>query len=174
ELSIAMVSLQFFYRKKAILMEKSAITKVECNDQIIQVKLLNVEKNSLFVGNIFKDISLCGVNIDMISQVMLEDEMRIDFTCDLKDQKKLNDALEKVKEKHHRIMIYENRNVAKINVEGKQMKDEVGVAADIFEILGKQQIPLLQVTTSEISISYVIPKEFMDKAVNEIKKAYLL
>lgn len=155
-------------------MIQSAITKVECNDQIIQVKLLNVEKNSLFIGDIFKEISKSGVNVDMISQVMLEEEMRIDFTCDLKDQKKLNDALEKVKKKHKRIMIYENRNVAKINVEGKQMRNEVGVAAAIFEILGKQQVPLLQVTTSEISISYVIPKEYMDKAVNEIKKGYLL
>lgn len=152
-------------------MKESAITKIECNDEIIQVKLLNVEKNVLFIGNIFKDISMCGVNIDMISQVMLEEEIRIDFTCDLKDQKRLNEALEKVKEKHQRIMVFENRNVAKINVEGKEMKDEVGVAANIFEILGKQQIPILQVTTSEISISYVIPKEFMDKAVEGIRES---
>ena len=149
------------------------ITKIECNDQIIQVKLLNVEKNSLFIGEIFKQISLYGVNIDMISQVMLEDEMRIDFTCQREDQKKLNEALEEVKKKHQRIMIYQNRNVAKIMVEGDQMKDEVGVAATIFEIFGKHQIPLLQVTTSETSISYVIPCEVKEIAVNEIKKCNL-
>lgn len=155
-------------------MERNLVTHVECNDQIIQVKLLNVEKNSLFVGNIFKEISKMGVNIDMISQVMLEDEMRIDLTCNQEDQEKLNIALENVKQLHPRIMIYQNRNVAKVMVEGEGMKDEVGVAAQIFEILGKHQIPLLQVTTSEISISYVIPKEFLDLAVNEVKKTYQL
>lgn len=77
-------------------MDKNAITQVEYNDQIIQVKLLNVEKNSLFVGSIFQEISKNGVNIDMISQVMLEDEMRIDFTCDQKDQEKLNEAIENI------------------------------------------------------------------------------
>ena len=41
----------------------------------------------------------------MISQVMLEDEMRIDFTCDDSQQKLLNVALEKVKEDHPRIMV---------------------------------------------------------------------
>lgn len=150
------------------------ITQVESNDQIIQVKLLNVEKNSLFVGDIFQVISQMNVNIDMISQVMLEDEMRIDFTCDQSDQEALNKALEIIKKNHPRIMIYQNRNVAKIMVEGEKMKNEVGVAAEIFKILGEHQIPLLQVTTSEISISYVIPNGLMDLAVSEIKKAYQL
>lgn len=155
-------------------MNKNVVTQVEGNNQIIHVKLLNVEKNSLFVGDIFKQISQMNVNIDMISQVMLEDEMRIDFTCDLKDQENLNKALELVKEKHPRIMIYQNRNVSKIKVEGEGMKDEVGVAAHIFGIFGNLQIPLLQVTTSETSISYVIPNESMEIALLEIKKAYQL
>jgi len=150
----------------------NVINQVECRDDIIQVKLLNVEKNALFVAAIFKEISKMGVNIDMISQVMLEDEMRIDFTCYQVDQEKLNRALDNVKKNHQRIMIYQSRNVAKLMVEGEGMKDEVGVAADIFELLGKHQIPMLQVTTSEISISYVIPREFMELAREEIKKLY--
>ena len=127
-LLIAMVSLQFFYRKKAKAMNKSPITKVESDHEIIQVKFINVEKNPLFIGNIFKQISLKGVNVDMISQVMLEDDMRIDFTCPLSDQRKLNEALEEIKRKHDRIMIFQNRNVAKVMVEGEKMKDEIGVA----------------------------------------------
>lgn len=155
-------------------MKKNIITQVECNNQIIQVKLLNVEKNSLFVGDIFQVISQMNVNIDMISQVMLEDEMRIDFTCDQKDQDKLNQAIELIKKNHPRIMVYQNRNVAKIMVEGEQMKTEVGVAANMFKILGQNQVPLLQVTTSDVSISYVIPNEFMELVVSEIKKEYQL
>ena len=52
------------------------------------------------------------------------------------------------------------------------MKDEVGVAAAVFTVLGKHQIPLLQVTTSEVSISCVIPLECVDLAMSEIKKEY--
>lgn len=148
------------------------ITNVESQQSIIQVKLLNVEKNSLFVGQIFKVISQMNVNIDMISQVMLEDEMRIDFTCDQKDQERLNQALEVIKKEHPRMMIYQNRNVGKVVVEGEGMKQAVGVAAGVFEILGKYQIPMLQVTTSETSISYVVPCEFVDLAVEKIKEAY--
>ena len=173
-LLIAMVSLQFFYRKKANAMNKSPITKVESDHEIIQVKFINVEKNPLFVGNIFRQISSKGVNVDMISQVMLEDDMRIDFTCPLSDQRKLNEALEEIKWKHDRIMIFQNRNVAKVMVEGEKMKDEIGVAANVFEIFGQFQIPFSQVTTSDTSISFVIPGELKEVAVQEIKKAYQL
>ena len=173
-LLIAMVSLQFFYRKKAKAMNKSPITKVESDHEIIQVKFINVEKNPLFIGNIFKQISLKGVNVDMISQVMLEDDMRIDFTCPLSDQRKLNEALEEIKRKHDSIMIFQNRNVAKVMVEGEKMKDEIGVAANVFEIFGQFQIPFSQVTTSDTSISFVIPGELKEVAVQEIKKAYQL
>ena len=173
-LLIAMVSLQFFYRKKANAMNKSPITKVESDHEIIQVKFINVEKNPLFVGNIFRQISSKGVNVDMISQVMLEDDMRIDFTCPLSDQRKLNEALEEIKRKHDRIMIFQNRNVAKVMFEGEKMKDEIGVAANVFEIFGQFQIPFSQVTTSDTSISFVIPGELKEVAVQEIKKAYQL
>ncbi|MCD7894070.1 MAG: ACT domain-containing protein [Erysipelotrichaceae bacterium] len=152
----------------------NAISQVEYDDKIIQVKLLNVEKNSIFVADIFKDISKNNVNIDMISEVMLDDEMRIDFTCSQSDQDKLNKVLEDVKEDHPRIMVYQNRNVAKVKVQGEGMANEVGVAARIFDILGKHQIPILQITTSEISISCVIPDNFMDLAIKEIKEAYHL
>lgn len=152
----------------------NVVTSVEVNDQIIQVKLLNVEKNSLFVSDIFKRISSHGVNIDMISQVMLDDEMRIDFTCDKSSQSQLNIALEEVKKNHPRIMIYQNCHVGKIMVEGEGMKDAVGVASMIFDIFGKKQIPMYQVTTSDISISYVIDKEYLKVVQNEIKKIYQL
>ena len=156
------------------MMNKGSITNVESDHEIIQVKLINVEKNPLFIGSIFRQISMKEVNIDMISQVMLEDDMRIDFTCPLSDQKKLNEALEEIKRKHQRIMIYQNRNVAKVMVEGEKMKDEIGVAANVFEIFGKFQIPFSQVTTSDTTISFVIPSELRKVAIQEIKKAYQL
>ncbi len=145
---------------------------IESDHHIIQVKLMNVEKNSLFVGDIFQTISSMNVNIDMISEVMLEDEMRIDFTCSQDDQQNLDQALSLVKEKHPRIQIYQNRQVVKIKVESDEMKEEVGVAAHFFTVLGKNQIPLLQVTTSEVSISCVIPLEYESLALTEIQKEY--
>lgn len=42
----------------------SVITRLEIEEDIIQVKLMNVEKNPLFVADVFETISREGVNID--------------------------------------------------------------------------------------------------------------
>ena len=62
-------------------MDKKVITRVEIDEDIIQVRMKNVEKNSLFVGQIFGVLASHDINIDMISSANLENEMQIDFTC---------------------------------------------------------------------------------------------
>ena len=47
-----MVPLQFFILKKVEILKL-----IESDHHIIQVKFMNVEKNSLFVGDIFQTIS---------------------------------------------------------------------------------------------------------------------
>lgn len=164
---IAMAPLQYFFIKKMEMMKmNSVITRLEIEEDIIQVKLMNVEKNPLFVADVFETISREGVNIDMISSVMLEDEMRIDFTCDAKAQSALNKAIEEVKKNHPR---FASKNVGKLVVEG-HMENEVGFASKLFKVLGDNQIPFAQVTTSEVSISYVIEKKYLKKALEKIQE----
>ena len=167
---IAMATLQYFFYKKMEMMKmNSVITRLEIEEDIIQVKLMNVEKNPLFVADVFETISRKGVNIDMISSVMLEDEMRIDFTCDAKAQSALNKAIEEVKKNHPRIGVFASKNVGKLVVEG-HMENEVGFASKLFKVLGDNQIPFAQVTTSEVSISYVIEKKYLKKALEKIQE----
>lgn len=154
-------------------MEK-AISLVEYEDDIIQVKLQKVTKHPLYIARIFETISKEEVNIDMISQVTLEDDVQIEFTCDAKDQVKLNNAIEKLKQQNQQIEIYQNKMVSKISVEGKGMEETIGVAASVFALFGKYAIPFYQVTTSSTSISYIIDKDKRELAVTKIKEAYSL
>lgn len=148
------------------------LTRIEADPNIIQVRMENVEKNTLFVADIFNTFSAHGINIDMISSVNLEDSLRIDFTCDDHSAKALNEAIGEVTEKHPRIHIYTKRNVGKLIVEGEEMRDVPGVAARVFEVLGKNLIPFSQVTTSEISISFVLHTKYVDKALKVIKEEF--
>lgn len=150
-------------------MRANVLTRIEAVDDTIQVRLENVAKNTKFISDIFATISDCGVNIDMISSIMLEEEMRIEFTCDLKDQKKLNEAIMQIKKNHPRIVIYLSRDVGKLIVEG-DMRDEVGVAAAVFKVLGDHMIPFSQVTTSEVSMSFVIDKKYLKLAETKMKE----
>lgn len=50
------------------------------------------------------------------------------------------------------------------------MENEVGFASKLFNVLGDNQIPFAQVTTSEVSISYVIEKKYLKKALEKIQE----
>lgn len=154
-------------------MEK-AISAVSYEDDIIQVKLQKVTKHPIFIAKIFEVISSVGVTIDMISQVMLEDDVQIEFTCKASDQHALNEAITRIKENHEMLEIYQNKMVSKICVDGKGMENAVGVAANMFSLFGDNGIPFYQVTTSNTSISYIIDKDKRDLAVEKIKEAYSL
>ena len=52
------------------------------------------------------------------------------------------------------------------------MRNAVGVAAGLFEILENKNIPFMQVTTSEISISFIIETKNSPLAVQTICEAY--
>jgi aspartate kinase len=72
------------------------------------------------------------------------------------------------------IEVYKNTNVAKVSVVGTMMRTQSGIAAQLFKLLADHDIDFMLVTTSEISISYIIEKEMINKAVYAISSYFQL
>ncbi len=144
------------------------VSLVEIVDDIIQVQLDGVHKNTYFIADIFDIIAKDNVNIDMISQITLEEESRIGFTCKTSDQAHLNKAIEDIQTKYPHISATQNRTVSQVNIEGEGMKEAVGVAARIYKVFGEYNIPIHQVATSLTTISFIIDKKYAQKVKEEI------
>lgn len=155
------------------MMEK-AISKITVLEDIIQVKLGKVHKNSTFIADIFNIIASKNVDIDMISQIMLEDEVNLQITCDQDSQKALNEALELIRDKYKQIVITQDRMVSKVLVEGEGMRNTPGVAAGIFNIFARENVYIQQVSTSLTSIDFLVNKKDLSVIVEAIKKEYEL
>ena len=97
----------------------------------------------MIIAKIFTILSECGVNVDMISQVMIEDAMQIEITLDEKYQKNLNDAIMRLKDEVKQLEIATNRKYFKIAVGGKLLETTPGAAAKVFTILGDKNSCLL-------------------------------
>lgn len=154
-------------------MEK-AVDHLTILEDIILVKMDSVPKNSLFIADIFNIIASHQVDIDMISQILLEDEAKLEITCDHDAQKPLNEALKVIVDKYKNIVITQNRTVSKVLVEGEGMRNTPGVAAGLFEVFGKLNVYIMQVTTSLTSISYLVDKKDLNKVVEALKTKYEL
>ncbi len=62
--------------------------------------------------------------------------------------------------------------VAKLAVVGSGMRSHAGVAAKLFETLGKEGINLRLVSTSEIKISVLVAEQDLERAVRALHDAY--
>ena len=69
------------------------IEAISCEKEIIQLKLLNVPKHPKMIAKIFSIFKDEEINVDMISQVTVDDFVQIEITLDEKYQKNLNEAI---------------------------------------------------------------------------------
>lgn len=120
---------------------------------------------------IFSVLAENNITVDMIVQSVRnsnDDKTDIIFTiddADLSDAKRVLDAMRdegKVEE-----VIYDD-DIAKVSVVGAGMLGRPGVAARMFGALGRAGVNIDIVSTSEISISCLILRKDLDKAVQAI------
>lgn len=139
---------------------------------IIQLKLLNVPKHPKMIAKLFSILKDEDINIDMISQVTVDDFVQIEITLDQEHQLKLNQAILNLKDEFKQLQIYQIRKYAKVAVGGQLIESTPGIAAKVFETFGKANIHFYQITTSKRTISLVIDKENLDLAIKVLKDEF--
>ena len=145
------------------------IEAISCEKEIIQLKLLNVPKHPKMIAKIFSILKDEEINVDMISQVTVDDFVQIEITLDQEFQLKLNQAIMKLKDEFKQIQIYQIRKYAKVAVGGKLVET---TPAEVFDVLGQANIHFYQITTSKRTISLVIDKENLDQAIQLLKERF--
>lgn len=154
-------------------MEQKMVTGLSINDDTLMVNMQNVINKPATIAKIFTTLGDNNVNIDMISQcVMDENRLDISFTCPGEDKNLLNDALKDINGSIDEIKTDVKGDLIKVSLVGIGMMSHSGIAGKIFEIFAHNEIKFYQVTTSEISISYTIDKENKEKAVTALCKAF--
>ena len=67
-----------------------------------------------------------------------------------------------------------DEDVAKVSVVGIGMRSHTGVAAKMFQVLRDEGINIKVITTSEIKISVLIDRKYMELAVQALHDAFEL
>lgn len=156
-------------------LEQRSITGISVVDQVALVTINQYPRTSESVANLFMQLADLEVNIDMISQTLLSDDLiNISFTCDKEDLRLVYDVIQGLKMVYPSFDVIQDTSVSKLSVVGLGMRSQSGVAAKIFKLFADHSIPFKLVTTSEISISYTIPKEVTDKTVSLLAETFNL
>lgn len=155
------------------MMEARKITGVSIKDDIMMMTLHRLNTPEKSVSHLFSTLAEKEINVDMISQTLIEDGIvSIAFTCDLSEISGVRASIDAMNHDYPGFLVTEDKFVSKVSVVGLGMRSQSGVAASMFALLSKENIPFKLVTTSDISISYTIPKSLTDKAVRLIAEQF--
>ncbi len=155
------------------IMEKQVVNGVAYDKGEAKVTILNVPDSPGIAAEIFGSLTDCEINVDMIVQNVSADGKVTDitFTTPKSDADKAVTCLQNI-EGLTSATINVNPDIAKISVVGIGMVSHAGVAKIMFETLAAKNINIQVISTSEIKISVIIDKEYLELAVRALHTAY--
>ncbi len=155
------------------IMEKHVVNGVAYAKDAAKITLFNVPDIPGVAAEVFGPLTECDVNVDMIVQNISEDGQVTDITFTVPEGE-LDNALSCLNknDKLKSADIRSDKNVVKISVVGIGMVSHAGVAQTMFKALADKGINIQVISTSEIKISVIIDKEYLELAVRALHTAY--
>ncbi|WP_113930215.1 aspartate kinase [Bacillus sp. P14.5] len=149
--------------EEEVSMETGLIVRgVAFEEEIIRVTVLGLQNEITGLSSIFTTLAKNHINVDIIIQSKTETG-RINLSFSIK-RESLEDTIEVLQNNREELgfsSIEHESGLAKVSIVGSGMISNPGVAAQMFEVLANNQIPIKMVSTSEIKVSAVVDEAQM-------------
>ena len=156
-------------------MEDVLIRGVSLNKNEAKVTVSGVPNRPGVAAGIFRALAKTGINVDMIIQnIGKSADTDISFTVPKGESENAVRSLGALRGRLKFKEVSLDPNVAKVSVVGIGMRSHAGVAAAMFEALGKNGINIEMISTSEIKISCIVKKPDGEKAVRTLHEEFKL
>ncbi len=153
-------------RESDMVMEQAAVVGVSSDAKIAKVTLLDVPDQPGLAARVFRDLASHDISVRLIIQsASSEGRGRITFVLDesyVEGASRL--AAEWTSEGMASQTVIEH-DVAKISIVGSRLASTPGLAARMFDALGRAGINIDCISSSEMKIACVIAAERLDEAV---------
>jgi len=159
------------------IMESNIVAGVAYSRDEAKLTLLSVADRPGIAATIFTTLSDAGVNVDMIVQNISEDgRTDMTFSCPTDQVARAEAAMATIKDDGtlNFAELVADKDVAKVSVVGIGMRSQSGVAAKMFRVLSDEGVNIKVITTSEIKISVLIDRKYMELAVQALHDAFEL
>lgn len=123
---------------------------------------------------IFDHIASAEVLVDDIMQTDAGGTADVSFTVEFGDLAETKLAVQRALEAVGQGEIAVEVGLSKVSIVGVGMRSHAGVASRMFKALGNAAINILNITTSEIKVSCIVPKEHGEDALRVVHDAFEL
>lgn len=153
-------------------MEEVLVSGITLDRDQAKITFRRVPDRPGLAAKILGPIAAANIVVDMIIQnASAAGDTDMTFTVSQNDYCRAQDIVEKLAKETGAQGVTSDTDVVKVSVVGLGMRSHAGVAARMFEVLGREQINIQMISTSEIKISVVIGAKYGELAVRALHEA---
>ncbi|MCS6302300.1 MAG: aspartate kinase [Nitrospira sp.] len=154
-------------------MEAAAVSGVTGDRNQAKITIVGVPDKPGIAARIFGPVAESHINVDMIIQNMSQAALTdLSFTVPRADLKKAVPIIQAVAKDIEAKTVSVTEAIAKVSLIGVGMRSHSGVAAKMFEVLSREGINIMMISTSEIKISCVIDEKYLELAMRSLHSAF--
>ena len=154
-------------------MKRVAVSGVTGDRDQAKITIIGVPDRPGIAARIFGPVAQANIVVDMIiqnvSQASLTD---ISFTVPRADLGKAVSLVQRVAKEIDAKSVAVTEAIAKVSLVGVGMRSHSGVAARMFEVLSREGVNIMMISTSEIKISCVIDEKYLELAMRALHAAF--
>jgi aspartate kinase len=154
-------------------MEAAAVAGVTGDRNQAKITIVGVPDKPGIAARIFVTVAESHINVDMIIQNISQAATTdLSFTVPRADLKKAVPIIQAVAKDVDAKSVSVTEAIAKVSLIGVGMRSHSGVAAKMFEVLAREGINIMMISTSEIKISCVIDEKYLELAMRSLHSAF--
>ena len=154
-------------------MEDVLVSGITSDRNEARLVLRGVPDRPGVAARIFGALDERNVVVDIIVQTAQQDgRADLSFTVGRADLPATREAMDRLVSELGLRGVESDDQVAKVSIVGVGMRNHSGVAARMFEVLGKEGINIQSISTSEIKVSCVVASKYTELAVRALHTAF--
>ncbi len=155
------------------IMEQALISGIAFNRDEAQLTINGVSDTPGVAYRILGPISDANIEVDMILQnVSADGTTDFTFTVHRNDFDTAFESLQETAKKMDAREVKGNNRIVKLSIVGVGMRSHAGIASRMFEVLAKEGINILMISTSEIKISVVVDEKYLELGVRALHEGF--
>ena len=154
-------------------MEGVMVSGVTGDRNQAKITIVGVPDRPGIAARVFGAVANANIVVDMIIQnVSQASTTDISFTVPKADLRNAVDLVQRLFEEIGARSVAVTESIAKVSLIGVGMRSHSGVAAKMFEVLSREGVNIMMISTSEIKISCVIEEKYLELAMRTLHTAF--
>jgi aspartate kinase len=154
-------------------MEAVAVSGITGDRNQAKITVVGVPDRPGIAARLLGPVAKANILVDMIIQNVSHESLTdFSFTIPRVDVKKAMPIIQDTAKDIGAKSVSVTEAIAKVSLVGVGMRSHSGVAAKMCEVLSRESVNIMMISTSEIKISCVIDEKYMELAMRALHAAF--